>query len=152
MDQPSRNEDPLIQLQEFRMCQPPPRPRPPELRVGKGQPDLAYFILPEIGIDPVDLGPKERGIGDPFLQAFLRADVDAVTLDVDSQEIPVRIHPRQAYRILSLAAGQLERQWLAVAEKCRPSACHVFGILKDIRKSLDGFEAEEFFVAHKMQK
>jgi len=98
------------------------------------------------------MGAEEGGVADVFFQAFFCADVDAVPFEVDAEEIMVRVHLCEPDGIFPLAAGQLEREGMVIFEKGGPSPGHSLRVLQDIREAFDGFEADQFLLAHWRQK
>ena len=148
MDEAAGGQDVLIDTDKFRVRQPPGGPRLSELGVGEGQPDLADFRRVEIRRQFIDVGPQEGGVSDHFFQAFFSADVDAVAFHIYAEEIVLRVHFGQADGIFAFSAGQLQGEGVGVFEKGAPLPCHAFRVLEDIGEGFDGFETDEFFLAH----
>ena len=144
----SGGQDVLIDADKFRVGQPPGGPRLPELWVGEGQPDLADFRRVEIRRQFIDVGAQKGGIGDLFFKAFFGADIDAVAFHVYAEEIVLWVHFGEADGIFAFSAGQLQGEGVGVFEKGAPLPCHAFRVLEDIGEGFDGFETDEFFLAH----
>jgi len=59
-----------------------------------------------------------------------------------------RIHFGEADGIFAFSAGQLQGEGVVIFEEGAPLPCHSFGILEDVGEGFDGFETDEFFLAH----
>ena len=94
------------------------------------------------------MAAQEGGVADVFFQAFFCADVDAVPFEVDAEEIMLGVHLSEPDGIFSLTAGQLEGEGMVILEKSGPAPGHSLRILQDIWEAFDGFEADEFLLAH----
>lgn len=92
---------------------------------------------------------QEGGIGDLFFQAFFCADVDAITFHIYAEEIMLGVHFGEADGIFAFSAGQLQGEGVGVFEEGAPLPCHAFRVLEDVGEGFDGFETDEFFLAHK---
>ena len=92
---------------------------------------------------------QEGRVDEIVFQAFLRADVDPVAFDVDTQEISLRVKLGQPDGVFAFTAGEFEGEGMIVLEKGRPFSRHSCRVLKDVREGFDGFEADEFLLAHK---
>src|SRR5574339_171368 len=75
-----------------------------QLRIRKGDPDLLYFIFPEVLRDPIDLNPQERDIWKVKLQSFLCSHPDPVTFLVNTNKIVVRIKLSKTHSIFTFSA------------------------------------------------
>ena len=142
------DQDLLVDTDELRVSQPTSGPRLSELWVGEGQPDLADLIFDEIGGQLIDMRAEEGGIGDLFFQAFFCADIDTVAFHVYAEKIMLWVHFGEADGVFAFSAGQLQGEGMVVFEKGAPLPCHAFRVLEDVGEGFDGFETDEFFLAH----
>ena len=94
------------------------------------------------------MGAKEGGVWDVIFEALLCADIETVAFDVDAEEIVVGVHFGESDGIFAFAAGQLKCEGVGIFEEGGPLAGRSFGILEDVGKGFDGFEADEFLLAH----
>lgn len=152
MDEAAGAEDLLIKANEFGMGETPGGAGFSQLGVGEGQPDPGDFVGCEIFGKFIDMGAEKGGVGDVGFETGFCPDIDPVAFEVDADEIAVGVHFGETDGVFAFAAGQLEGEGMGIFEKGGPLAGHSFGILEDVGKGFDRFEANEFLLAHKGQR
>lgn len=122
------------------------------MRIGKSDPYFGYFTWCEIVGNFVYMGAYESHIAQSLIQGCFSTPPDAVTFDINADEIPAGVTPTQSYGIFSFTAGEFESEREIIPEKILPFIPHVLRIFQHILEMPDRFKADEFFLSHKGAK
>lgn len=127
-------QDLLIQTQEFGVRQPLFYFTPPKLRIGEGDPDVAYLAGIEIFCDPVDLGAQEGHIVELIAGGDLGPNPESVSFKVDPDEVAFGMEAGEAHGVFAFSTGQFEGNGMVVTEGIGPVSGHILGVLQYVRK------------------
>ena len=96
------------------------------LGVGEGEPYLLYLVRSEEALDDLDIGTQEGDILQTLLEGLSSSRPHACSLDVDTNEVDVRVELGELYGIFSLATAEFEHNGVVIVEILLvPMALHV---------------------------